>query len=78
MTRHVPIKKKPPGDKSFKTKQENTEDTIIEIEVAKPLRMLSAYLTVIATTSPPKACNENSNCLGLKYFNFHCLPPRIY
>ena len=55
MTRHVPIKKKPPGDKSFKTKQENTEDTIIEIEVAKPLRMLSAYLTVIATTSPPKA-----------------------
>ena len=29
MTRHVPIKKKLPGDKSFKTKWENTEDTTI-------------------------------------------------
>ena len=55
MTRHVPIMKYPPGDKSFKTKYEKTEDTIIEIEVAKPLRMLSAYFTVMATTSPPKA-----------------------
>ena len=55
MTRQVPMTKYPPGDRSFKTKQEKTDETMMEIEVAKPLRMLSAYFTVIATTSPPKA-----------------------
>ena len=55
MTKPVPMTKYPPGTKSFMTRYENTEDTIIEIEVAKPLRILSAYLTVMATTNPPKA-----------------------
>ena len=55
MTRQVPMTKYPPGDRSFNTKQEKTDETMMEIEVAKPLRMLSAYFTVIATTSPPKA-----------------------
>jgi hypothetical protein len=31
------------------------EDTMIEMDVANPLSMLSAYLTVMATTNPPKA-----------------------
>ena len=55
MTRKVPMTKYPPGIRSFKTKYEKTDETIMEIEVANPFRMLSAYFTVIATTRPPKA-----------------------
>ena len=35
---------------------DTTQETIIANDVAKPLRMLSAYFTTTATRSPPNAC----------------------
>jgi len=43
------------GMKSLRKKYETTEDKIIEIDVAKPLRILSAYLITRATIRPPAA-----------------------
>ncbi len=41
--------------KSCRKKYETTDDKMIEIEVAKPLRILSAYLITAAITNPPNA-----------------------
>ena len=38
-------------------KQEQRVDTMMEMLVANPLRMLSVNLMVAATTSPPIDCN---------------------
>lgn len=38
-------------------------DVMMEIEVANPLRMLSAYLITTATTKPPRACRKRILCL---------------
>lgn len=43
--------------KSFNKKQETIDDKIIEIEVANPFKILSAYLITAAITKPPKAFN---------------------
>ena len=43
------------GSKSPKKQNEMTDDTRMEIDVANPLRILSAYLTTAATKSPPYA-----------------------
>ncbi len=43
------------GTKSFSKKQDTTEDKIIEIDVANPFKILSAYLITAAITSPPNA-----------------------
>ena len=58
MTRIVPKMKRPPGLRSLRMRYERAEDKMIEIDVAKPFKMLSAYLTVGATTRPPKACKK--------------------
>ena len=55
MTRIVPKMKRLPGSRSLRRRYERTDERMMEMEVAKPFRMLSAYLTVRATTSPPKA-----------------------
>ncbi len=55
MTRRVPAIKRLPGSRSLRRRYERTDERMMEMEVAKPFRMLSAYLTVRATTSPPKA-----------------------
>ncbi len=55
MTRSVPAIKRLPGSRSLRRRYERTDERMMEMEVAKPFRMLSAYLTVRATTSPPKA-----------------------
>jgi hypothetical protein len=41
--------------KSSKMKYEIIEDNIIDKDVAKPFKILSAYLITTATTMPPKA-----------------------
>ena len=43
------------GSKSFRIKKEIREETMIEIEVAKPFKMLSAYFMTTATVIPPSA-----------------------
>jgi len=43
------------GIKSCRKKYETIDDRIIEIEVANPLRILSAYLITAAITNPPNA-----------------------
>ena len=43
------------GTKSLRKKYETIEDKIIEIDVAKPFRILSAYLITAAMTKPPSA-----------------------
>lgn len=40
-------------------------DTMMDSEVANPLRMLSAYLMTTAMTSPPTACRQE-NTLALR------------
>ena len=47
-----------PGERSSKRSQDTRPDMMMDTEVAKPLRMLSAYLMVAATTNPPKACRQ--------------------
>lgn len=44
------------GLKSSNTKYEMRAEMMMDREVAKPLRMLSAYLMTMATTKPPTAC----------------------
>lgn len=44
------------GLKSSNTKYEMRAEMMMDREVAKPLRMLSAYLMTMATTKPPRAC----------------------
>ena len=55
MTKVVPMRKEGPGERSSNVHHDTTEDTMIEKVVAKPLRILSAYLMVAATTIPPNA-----------------------
>ena len=43
------------GFKSCRTKKDTTEESIMEREEAKPLRMLSAYFITTATMMPPSA-----------------------
>jgi len=43
------------GTKSLRKKYETTDDSIIDIEVANPFRILSAYLITAAITNPPSA-----------------------
>lgn len=49
------------GLKSFSRKYEINVETMMDREVANPLRMLSAYLMTTATTKPPRACGHNNN-----------------
>lgn len=46
------------GWKSFRKKNATKEDSMMEREVAKPLRILSAYFMTMATAMPPRACME--------------------
>ena len=46
------------GALSPNTHQETIVDITIDKDVAKPLRILSAYFTVTATTKPPTACQK--------------------
>lgn len=48
----------PEGLKSSNRKYEISVDTMMDTEVANPLRMLSAYLITMAMTKPPKACKQ--------------------
>lgn len=48
----------PVGLKSFNRKYEMSVDTMMDTEVANPLRMLSAYLMTAAMTNPPRACRQ--------------------
>ena len=57
-TRPEPARKVEPGERSSKSSQDTRPDTMMDTEVAKPFRMLSAYLMVAATTNPPKACRQ--------------------
>ena len=41
--------------RSSNTRYENIEETMIEMDVANTLRILSAYFTATATIRPPKA-----------------------
>lgn len=43
------------GTKSCSTKKASSEETTIEMAVANPLRILSAYFITEATTKPPNA-----------------------
>lgn len=43
------------NSKSSRKYNDITEEIIIDIDVANPFRMLSAYFTTIATTKPPNA-----------------------
>lgn len=48
------------GLKSSNTKYEMRAEMMMDREVAKPLRMLSAYLMTMATTKPPRACRQTT------------------
>lgn len=51
------------GLKSCSRKYEMSVDTMMDRDVANPLRMLSAYLITTAITSPPKACRQRKQYL---------------
>lgn len=53
----------PVGLKSSNRKYEMSVDTMMDREVANPLRMLSAYLMTTAMTNPPTACRQRTLCL---------------
>ena len=55
ITSPVPSRKFSSSSKSWNTTYENKHDKIIEMDVAKPFRMLSAYLITAATSKPPDA-----------------------
>jgi len=55
ITSIVPKMKSPPGWRSFSKRYERKDDNMMDIEVANPFKILSAYFTVRATTSPPTA-----------------------
>lgn len=57
MTSIVPSMNRVPGSRSFNMRYESNDERMIDIEVANPFRILSAYLTVRATTNPPTALN---------------------
>ena len=54
------------GTKSLSKKYDTTDERIIEIDVANPFKILSAYLITAAITKPPKAFLFKLNF----YFNF--------
>lgn len=49
------------GSKSCSKKYDISVDRMMESDVAKPLRMLSAYLMTAAMTRPPRAWRENKH-----------------
>lgn len=53
----------PVGLKSCSRKYETSADKMMDVDVANPLRMLSAYFMTTATTNPPPACRQ---CTGFK------------
>ena len=58
ITSPVPRRKFSSSSKSWNTTYENKQDKMIEIDVAKPFRILSAYLMTAATSKPPDAYKE--------------------
>jgi len=55
ITSPVPSKKFSSKSKSWNTTNENKHDKMIEMDVAKPFKILSAYLMTAATSKPPDA-----------------------
>lgn len=53
ITIRAPVANVKEGSKSFRKNHEINDERIIESETANPLRILSAYLTTSAMTSPP-------------------------
>lgn len=51
----------PVGSKSCSQKYDMSVDRMMESDVAKPLRMLSAYLMTAAMTRPPSAWRNNKH-----------------
>ena len=49
------------GSKSWSQKYDMSVDRMMESDVAKPLRMLSAYLMTAAMTRPPSAWRNNKH-----------------
>lgn len=49
------------GSKSCSQKYDIRVDRMMESDVAKPLRMLSAYLMTAAMTRPPSAWRNNKH-----------------